>query len=230
MRLINFTVFLYFISLPVLGASTDSTVQKLSADTNKIVPEKASEINQKQLKTIKINSEPSGATVIVDDSTRGISPVILQLEPGNHQIVLRKKGFYLKRAEFVVDSLSPEELVLTLQQPGSLLIKSEPAGAEVLIDGQNQGVTPILQKQLKPGNYPIKIQLTDYEPIEKEIELKSGASDTLNFVLKHTASYIDSVTAVTSRKKQFEKRLHLGIVGGVFLIFGLVLLGMEIKG
>jgi len=213
---------------PIWASVADSSLQNLPSDTIQR-PLRCLEDTATRNIPLTITTEPSGAVVIIDDSTIGLSPVSVELNEGKHQLVLKKKGCYLKKAELSLDSTSMSELHFILQQPGSLLVKSDPVGAVIYINDKENGLTPVELNQLKPGNYQIKVKLKNYEPVEQIYEVKSAASDTLVITLKHTSAYQDSIAAIENRKHRAQRKLHAGIVGGVFLFFSLILLVMEVK-
>jgi PEGA domain len=57
----------------------------------------------------------------------------------------------------------------------SVQLSSDPAGAEITIDGSYAGNTPSLIK-LKPGTHSIKMTLSGYAPWERSIETAAGES------------------------------------------------------
>lgn len=65
----------------------------------------------------------------------------------------------------------------------SLLINSEPGGAEVTIDGKFVGNTPSTL-QLKPGEHTISVEKTGYTLWKRTITISSGDKITLDALLK----------------------------------------------
>ena len=55
--------------------------------------------------------------------------------------------------------------------PGEIEIASEPAGAEVWIDGQNVGWTPVRLTESKPRNLTVALRLAQYEPLETSMPI-----------------------------------------------------------
>lgn len=95
---------------------------------------------------LDVSSQPTGARVFVDGAERGVTPTTLfDLAPGRHLVKLAMAG-YVDSDRYVTlergvpvqhsDALSPEK--------GILLLKSNPAGCEITIDGFAVGITPRL--------------------------------------------------------------------------------------
>ncbi len=64
-------------------------------------------------------------------------------------------------------------------------LSSDPAGAEITIDGNYAGNTPSLIK-LKPGTYSIRMTLRGYAPWVRSIETAAGESRNFAATLEKT--------------------------------------------
>jgi hypothetical protein len=183
-----------------------------------------------QPRTLDVITDPSGAHVFLDDSLKGESPTtITGIANGPHVLTIKKKGYYLKKAEITADSTLPHELAYTLLQPGTLKILSNPAGADVMLDGKKEGITPYENDKVKPGDHIVNLTLQQYAPYEKSVKTGSGTHDTLQINLDHTVAFKDSVAAATRRADKARKdRNTLGLVSGIFGLFVLVLVFFEI--
>ena len=56
-------------------------------------------------------------------------------------------------------------------EPGRLLVRSTPAGARVVVDGRNVGLTPITLTGLPPGSHAVRILRDGYAAVERRISL-----------------------------------------------------------
>lgn len=116
---------------------------------------------------VNVTSQPSGASVIVDGNDRGTTPVTLfDLEPGRHHIKYRMAGYY--EADRFVDTTTEgpfiEKNVVLSEKKGILLIKSEPQGANIIIDGVTVGQTPRLITHLAAKDtYSVKLRKAGYQ-------------------------------------------------------------------
>lgn len=71
--------------------------------------------------------------------------------------------------------------------PATVVLKSDPAGAAVEVDGVAQeGTTPI-ELEVSPGHHTLRLSLSGYETSEQEIEAQAGASHDLALTLSPEA-------------------------------------------
>lgn len=59
-------------------------------------------------------------------------------------------------------------------QPGRLLVRSSPAGAEVFLNGERRGVAPVAIRALALGAYTVRVQRSGYAAVEQRIVLEAG--------------------------------------------------------
>ncbi|MEM9460602.1 MAG: PEGA domain-containing protein [Myxococcota bacterium] len=79
---------------------------------------------------------------------------------------------------------------------GELVIKAEPVGAEVLVDGRSMGNAPF-DGVLEAGMHRVELNATGYEPWNSEVEVVLGERQMLNIVLPRA----EATTAETSRRR-----------------------------
>ena len=117
---------------------------------------------------VNVTSQPSGATVIVDGMDRGTTPVTLfDLAPGRHHLKYRLAG-YVERDRFFRTRENPgpyiEKNEVLEEEKGLLLLKTEPAGCDVQIDGVSVGRTPRLVTHLSVnGTYAVRFRKAGYQ-------------------------------------------------------------------
>ena len=120
----------------------------------------------------EFTSQPDGANVIVDDVTRGVTPITLyDLGPGKHHV-----RFELQNYEIVDEFLflreggfSQKNAVLNPIK-GLLLLTSEPSGCDISLDGMSLGRTPRLIASLDAKDvYRLLLQKPGYQPRTVEV-------------------------------------------------------------
>ena len=117
---------------------------------------------------VNITSQPSGATVIVDGMDRGTTPVMLfDLAPGRHHLKYRLAG-YVERDRFFNTNENPgpyiEKNEVLEEEKGLLLLKTDPEGCDIQIDGDSVGQTPRLFTHLSVnGTYNVKFRKAGYQ-------------------------------------------------------------------
>lgn len=115
---------------------------------------------------VSISSQPSGATVIIDGKDRGTTPVTLfDLTPGRHHLKYRLAG-YVERDRFFSTEEGPfiEKNEVLSEEKGLLLLKTDPEGADIQIDGVSVGRTPRLITNLSVKDvYGIRFRRAGYQ-------------------------------------------------------------------
>jgi hypothetical protein len=232
----NLRLLFIIMSLPIAAIvaqnkDTSSIIQTVAKTDSSLV--KKDSVFQAPVvitKTLLIKTTPDSAVVVLNDSVRGLTPLTLANVPyGNYTILLKKKGYYQKSIAFICDSASPAEINSELQKPGSLYLISKPSGAAVTINNEAKGVTPLTLKLLKPNEYDITFSMIHHDSITSKYTLQSGKNDTLNIVLQESKVYTDSLIASKNKAVKARKKVSSIIVGSVFLVFGLVILGIEVS-
>lgn len=75
--------------------------------------------------------------------------------------------------------------------PSTLSITSTPEGAEVLLDGEIIGVTP-LERPVVPGKAVIRVSKEGFIAIEREVQLVEGVAESVSFELEKVPSRLPS--------------------------------------
>lgn len=140
-----------------------------------------------------IASRPEGATVLADGQEVGVTPLEFELRSGRHELEVRKPGFKTWREPVTVEPATPMEIPEIVMRPsdGRLVVKSEPSGATVLVDGQFRGQAP-LRLDLDPGRqYQIEVSQAGYQAVSRPIRLKSGQTRSETFRLAAVIGVIE---------------------------------------
>ena len=58
-----------------------------------------------------------------------------------------------------------------------MMVDSRPVGAQVFVDGQSVGYTPLVVGELSPGTHSIRMQLPGYRPWVSAVTLPPGARE-----------------------------------------------------
>jgi predicted transglutaminase-like cysteine proteinase len=130
--------------------------------------------------TVIIRSEPDAATLWVDDTYKGRTPLTLYaMQPGRHALLLRADGYepYHDTVTATPGS-TPEymEYLIPLPDTGFLSIASSPDGASVRIDGNDAGTTPTPLKRMSAGNHTVTVYREGYWNFTRNVTLAGGKS------------------------------------------------------
>jgi PKD repeat protein len=129
--------------------------------------------------SIAITSSPAGAMVVVDGIHRGATPLILtEIPAGNHLVTLSFKGYDDWNHTISVGSglmaAINAELEATKEITGSLAVITDPPGADVSIDGNFKGVSPVTIQGLSEGMHTVLLTLQDYSDNTTTITVTAG--------------------------------------------------------
>lgn len=124
--------------------------------------------------TLDIQSNIQGADVYIDGQNRGRTPLSLQLNSGSYQVRVTKDGY---KPYSVNVNLTGSQSVYANLEPAmyTLDIQSNVQGADVYINGQSRGRTP-LSLELNRGSYQIKVTKNGYKPYSVDVNLSSNQS------------------------------------------------------
>jgi hypothetical protein len=105
--------------------------------------------------------------VTVDGHSRGRTPLELSdLDPGRHQIDLARSGYRPFDGEFTITG-----------RFGSIVVTTEPIGAEVLLDNKSRGPAPdggLALVRVPYGRHTITARLQGYDDAVKTVDLKAA--------------------------------------------------------
>lgn len=181
--------------------------------------------------SITIKTEPDSVAIVMNDSLKGLSPLMLTgLKAGEYSFILKKKGYYQKKITTVIDSQSVKELTVTLQQPGNVVINSDPAGAAVTFNGEAKGAAPVTISTLKPGEYVLLLTKEAYEPFEKKITITSGKTDTLNCKMVLDTAVINAEQRAHAKQKRDKTKTTSLILGIAFVVFAGIITIIDFSG
>ncbi len=152
----------------------------------------------KPVNKVVIESTPEeGAQVLVAGEDRGPTPVTVEgLEPGPYEVILKRDG-YKRTIKSIVVMGEPRERFLITMAPlvGYLNIESKPTGAEVWLDGQKEGTTPLLNRSVVVGKHSYELRLENYYPISSSFV----AEDNFRHEFRHEFKALESELNVFSR-------------------------------
>ena len=109
-------------------------------------------------------SQPSRASVYINNNLAGITPLIKKLEYGSHQISFYKDNYIDKIISISLNSESDSKLIETLERKtGNLSITSSPKSGRLYLNNELKGETPLSLDSLPTGNYIVEIKGNDFK-------------------------------------------------------------------
>ncbi len=110
--------------------------------------------------TLDVASEPIGATILINGLDRGKAPVSVVVNPGRYEITA-KSSLGMGSTTVDVKGGRRQQITVPLQlgtEPGSLDIRSEPAGAHVTLDNEPLGRSPVVLEAVAPGDHELVVE------------------------------------------------------------------------
>lgn len=134
-------------------------------------------------------TRPAGATVWINGSLQpGQTPVTLPLGPGQYNLVMRLEGYEAYTGQVAVKDNAQTTLDVELPSRENNVawadIKSEPDGAEILIDGAATGRTTPARLQIQSGSRTITLRHPGFQPIKRVVAVSEGSSVSINEKMK----------------------------------------------
>ena len=153
--------------------------------------------------TLNIASSPSGATVYVDETAEGFTPLTgLSLSAGPHNVRLTLDGYNEYTTPFTIVAGNPTSLSIPLTKStagtGSIQITSTPDGAAITLEGGSQGTTPKTIQGLSAGSYTVGLTKSGYTYFQTTVHVSEGATTPLNVNLVKSTGPTTETTSVSS--------------------------------
>ena len=127
-----------------------------------------------QFGTVTCRSEMSDAEIWVDQQQVGVGSWTGPLSSqGTHILEARKAGHQSQSISFTVASGETKTQTVGAPIPmyGTLILNAVPAGSEVWIDGEQRGVSPLVE-QLLVGKHEIILKKSGYEDEAFEVDIQ----------------------------------------------------------
>lgn len=146
--------------------------------------------------TIKVTSEPAGASVLLNGATRGTSPCTIDRIPsGTVEIEVNLKGYAAHRSQIVLKAGDVVDVPAILKAiPAALTVHSIPDQARIYINNQFRGEAPVVLTNLPPGEYRLRAEKRGFEADARNITLKPEDQITEEFRLQHNTGGLVIIT------------------------------------
>jgi formylglycine-generating enzyme required for sulfatase activity len=146
---------------------------------------------------VTIASEPEGATILADGQEVGVTPTVIELLEGTHEVSLAKEGYSAWDGTVVAVPNIPQQLPLVKLQPADarLMVNTIPRGANVTVNGRYRGQSPITLSLAPEVDYEIGLSKAGYGVTKRSLRLASNASESITVDL---SARLGTVTVVVS--------------------------------
>jgi formylglycine-generating enzyme required for sulfatase activity len=133
-----------------------------------------------------LETDPEGATVTVDGTEKGVTPLELELLAGQRDIVFTKPEYTPLAVELVVEAGQDRKPAVYRMEvaPAILKIRSEPAGATVTTGGVYQGRTPVEMTLPAKISNELRLSAAGYKGANHKLTLAPGEERVLDVTLE----------------------------------------------
>ena len=197
------------ISAQTVAATSKQTVAAISKQTvAPISEEKVSNPAPVASGRLQVRSTPAGAGVVVDGQSRGVTPLTLRdLALGAHTIEVshpdhdsrqrrvtlsdrrpaRTLDFELRPSNVPAPATAAKEpapATVTKNTTGSLQVASRPSGAQVFVDDELIGTTPLLLSDIAAGRKSLRVEMSGYTIWTRSIQIEPSARSRVTATLE----------------------------------------------
>lgn len=131
-----------------------------------------------QMGALSVQTNPPGAAVFVDGIEHGNTPARVSLKAGAHILELRGRGVPRSIPVTITAGADVSQYLELPQTPtvGSLLVQSEPSGAQVFVDGVEHGKAPASVGDLTPGEHEVELRAPGGTPVKQRVVIEAGVT------------------------------------------------------
>lgn len=130
---------------------------------------------------LSVETRPAGASVFIDGRLAGKTPLrVTDIQGGKYSVRLEKENYspVVFPIELVSGTTKIDE-ALPPRGTGTIKVEIAPAGAEVVLDGELAGHTPLELTGVPVGSHDLLVRKTNFKTFTQRIEMKAG--ETLPF-------------------------------------------------
>lgn len=133
-----------------------------------------------------IVNAPAGASIVVNNEQKGVGNWSGRLSSGIYSVEARLAKHKVAKQD--IELTTGEKRTIELKPTpiyGSLDVISSPSGANIRIDGKDNGTTPNTLNRLLIGEYTVELSRQGYSMVRKSITVNEGTNTTINEVLQN---------------------------------------------
>ena len=144
---------------------------------------------------VTTTTDVPGARVSVDGGAPEALPLMREVKPGRHKVVITAEGYQkFDEAREAVEGVTRVVEIDLVPLPAVVSLRTDD-GSQVSVDGRPAGVTPLQRPlELSQGKHLITVTRRGHRPWSREVTLKRGQRLVLDASLQHTgqrkASYV----------------------------------------
>lgn len=136
--------------------------------------------------TLVVKTEPQGAYVFFNGKNLGKSELTTKVPVGYHEIEILKQDYSKKKKKIFISQNKKHLINLTLDKSdkkGTIAVQSEPQGADVYLDLDYKGKTPLVLEDLPVGRYKVRLEKEGYKHSYSNVKIKENNKQLLSFAM-----------------------------------------------
>jgi serine/threonine protein kinase len=166
---------------PVYGEKTEEVELKQGENKNlryNLAPSGGAAMVER----LVVNSEPSGASVIIGEMEIGRTPYRDSLiQPGYHKIKIVVGPDYEDYEQVVrIIGNKPVTIDAKLSPAGIINITTQPAGIPVFMDGKEIGISPVADLKIASGKHRFKLQKDGFKDYDTTLNISQKQNYTIS--------------------------------------------------
>jgi hypothetical protein len=131
-----------------------------------------------------VESQPSGAKVIINGQESGDTPYQVELPWGQYKVTVKLPQHHPAQQDVELNSAETQELNFTLLPAyGALSVTSSPSKANVFIDGDLAGKTPLNLTRKPSRTYNVRVERANFHTVEQQVQVVDQETATLHAAL-----------------------------------------------
>jgi TolB-like protein len=185
---------------------------------------------EKKQGRLSVGANVPQSDVYLNGQFLGKTPVTVNaLDLGAYTLLVRKEGFIDFTKQIRISDLEQAAVEAELVRPGPLKVLSTPMEAEVWLDNEHKGATPMVLDNLPPGTHVLELRKEGYAVRTDTVEIVSDREVKVEPVLEplkgpgHAAGLDKGQTGVGGGFDKTMKWLTIGGSAAFAVILGIVL-------
>jgi hypothetical protein len=157
--------------------------------------------------SLRIESDPPGAEVRLNGAAKGITPLSLSMPAGSYSLTVQHGSTVKELPVSVTNGATTIHHITWTDTPasppapaaevGNLSITTDPAGSEVMVDGQMRGPAPVTLRDLPVGQHRVVVR-ADGTTHTRTVQIERGATASLFFGGSTQAAAVAGSIAIAS--------------------------------
>ena len=172
---------------------------------------------------IILDSEPSGASVYINDEFVGNTPLSNYKQAyGTYKYRLESPNYHPTTGTIELNAGRFEQKIILKPAFGSISVNSSIAGAKIVLDGKQTGKqTPATLTEIPSGSHTISLQLDKYAPRQQEVMVEDGQTANVSLTLEArfariTISTLDGAEIYSNGKLLGKGRISEDMMEGYY--------------